>query len=270
MATIRVNGIDVYHEVHGDAGAPWLLNIGGSGGDLRTSSPATSPLNRRFRVLHYDQRGLGRTSVPDGPYTIGDYADDAAAMIETVVDAEHGAPCRVLGTSFGGMVALELAVRRPDLVERMALLVTSPGGDHASYPLSGLASMDQVDAFPIRMRLLDRRWDPDADEPVPGLGPIYDVVEGRARSQPTPDEAPGLHWQLGARDTHDVVARLGSIAIPTFVGCGRFDDQAPMVNSEVMVAAMPDATLRVFDGGHLCMLQDRSVMPAVIDFLAVD
>ena len=82
-----------------------MLNIGGSGGDLRTSSPSTSPLNRHFRVLHYDQRGLGRTSVPDGPYTIEDYADDAAALIDTVVAAEHGAPCHVLGTSFGGGVS---------------------------------------------------------------------------------------------------------------------------------------------------------------------
>ncbi|MFK8023995.1 MAG: alpha/beta fold hydrolase [Ilumatobacter sp.] len=268
MPVADVNGIEVYYEVHGERDAPWLLNIGGSGGDLRLTLPDRSPLNRRFRVLHYDQRGLGRTSVPDGPYSIEDYADDAAAIVEAMIVPEGGVPCHVLGTSFGGMVALNLVLRRPDLVGRMALLVTSPGGDHASFRLSELSSMDPEVAFPLRMRLLDRRWDPDAVEPIPGLGAVYDGVAARARQTPSPEEAPGLARQLAARDTHDVVDRLASISVPTFVGCGRFDDQAPMANSELMARVIPDATLQVFDAGHLCMLQDRGVMPAVGDFLA--
>lgn len=266
MALVSVNGIEVYYEVHGpDAGdAQWLLNIGGSGGDLRHTLPARSPLNKHFRVLHYDQRGLGQTSQPDTEYTIEQYADDAAALIDTII----GGPCHVLGTSFGGMVALNLALKRPELIERLALLVTSPGGEHASYRLTDLAAMDADEAFETRMRLFDTRWDPDADEPIPGLGAVYDFIVAQHRTAQPPDVAVGLARQVAARNGHDVVADLGAIDHPTLVGCGRYDGLAPVANSEIMVDRMPNATLEIFDGGHLVGFQDERVWPTIIDFLS--
>ena len=263
MVTIDINGIDVYTEVHGVEGAPWVLNIGGTGGDLRRTFPARSPLNKHFRVLHYDQRGLGRTDKPEGDSSMAEYADDAAALIERVADG----PCHVVGTSFGGMVALNLAVRRPDLVDRMALLVTSPGGDHASYALPKLAELDPDDAFPIRMRLLDERWNPDAVEPIPGLGLIYDIMVEQHHAVPPPEVQAGLTRQLAARDGHDVVDALPTIGHDTLVVAGRYDGLAPVANSEVLCDRMPNARLAVFDGGHLVPFQDRAVWPTVIEFL---
>lgn len=265
MAIASVNGIDVWYEVHGrDADdCPWLLNIGGSGGDLRRTFPDRSPLNEQFRVVSYDQRGLGRTSKPDADYSMADYADDAAGLIDTVV----GTGCHVIGTSFGGMVALNLALRRPDLVDRLALLVTSPGGEHASYRLPELAEMEPDDAFRTRMKLLDRRWDPSADEPIPDLGAVYDFIVEQQQTTPPPEVAAGLVRQLGARDGHDVVGDLGDIAHRTLVCAGRYDDLAPVANSEVLADRMPRARLEVFDGGHLMMFQDSRVWPTVIDFL---
>ena len=263
MATIELNGIEIHHEVHGDEDAPWLLNIGGSGGDLRRMFPERSPLNAAFRVIHYDQRGLGQSTNPGGDFSMGDYADDAAALIEAVA----GGPCHVVGTSFGGMVALNLAVRRPDLVDRLVLVCTSPGGEHASYPLHELAEMDPDTAFPIRMRNMDERWDPDADEPIPDLGVVYDVIVQQSQNPPTDDEADGLRRQLDARSHHDVVDRLGSIGHETLICAGRFDGTAPLANSELMADRMPAARLEVFEGGHLLMYQDRRVFPTIVEFL---
>ncbi len=195
---------------------------------------------------------------------MADYADDAAALIEQVV----GGPCHVVGTSFGGMVALNLAVRRPDLIDRLALLVTSPGGDHASYALPELAALAPDDAFPIRMRLLDERWDPDAAEPIPGLGVVYDVVVRQHHATTPSDVQAGLDRQLAARDGHDVVESLAAIDHDTLVVAGRYDGLAPLANSELLVERLPNARLDVFDGGHLVMFQDRGVWPTVIDFLA--
>jgi 3-oxoadipate enol-lactonase len=263
MPVIRVNGIEIYHEVHGSDDSPWVLNIGGTGGDLRQTLPAYSPLNKAFRVLHYDQRGLGQTSKPEGDYTMGQYADDAAALIDSVM----GEPCHVVGTSFGGMVAMHLALRRPELIKRLAMLVTSPGGEHASYRLTDLEQLDPDEAFAIRMRLYDQRWDPEADEPIPNLGGVYDFLVAQRDDVPTPDVAAGLARQLEARNGHDVVDRLGSITHPTFVGCGRYDGMAPVANSEVLVDGLPNARLEVFDGGHLLGFQDRTLWPTVVDFL---
>jgi 3-oxoadipate enol-lactonase len=264
MPFAAVNGIDVYFEVHG-AGAP-LLNISGSGNDLRRSPASMLPVNKAFETLSFDQRGLGRTSKPDTDYTMADYADDAAALVHSM----GWARCHVLGTSFGGMVALNLAVRHPDLIERLVLCCTSPGGAAPSYPLHELAARPPDDAFALRMRLLDRRWDPDADQPIPGLGAYYDQMVTAAAAAPDPEQLDGLRRQLAARADHDVVADLSSIRHPTLVCAGRYDDIAPIENSRLLAERIPDARLQVFEGGHIFMIQDRSAFPAIIDFLGGD
>ena len=79
----RVRDIDVYYEIHG--AGPRLLFINGSGGDLRQKPNLfDGPLVDHFEVLAYDQRGLGRTDVPEGPYSMADYGEDAAALLEAV------------------------------------------------------------------------------------------------------------------------------------------------------------------------------------------
>ena len=83
----------------------------------RKPSVLESPLARRFTLLAYDQRGLGQSSKPDRAYRMADYAGDAAQMMEAV----GWSSARVLGISFGGMVAQEFALRYPQKVERLAL-----------------------------------------------------------------------------------------------------------------------------------------------------
>ncbi len=100
MPFVDVRDLSVYYELHGTG--PRVVWINGTGGDLR-QNPArgTGPLEQHFEVLMYDQRGLGRTSKPDAPCTMADYADDAAALM----DALGWERAHVLGVSFGGMVA---------------------------------------------------------------------------------------------------------------------------------------------------------------------
>jgi 3-oxoadipate enol-lactonase len=259
-----VNGIDVYFELHGDG--PPLLYISGTGNDLRRSPASVLPVTRAFETLAYDQRGLGRTSKPEADYTMADYADDAAALVHSM----GWASCHVLGISFGGMVALNLAVRHPDVIDRLVLCCTSPGGTAPSYPLHELGRLEPDEAFATRMRLTDRRWDPDADEPIPGLGSFYDQMVAAAAAPAEPEQLAGLRRQLAARAGHDVVAELPSITHPTLVCAGRYDDIAPMENSELIADRMPHARLQVFEGGHLFMVQDRTAFPAIIEFLRSD
>ncbi len=261
MPFAAVNEIEIYFELHGE-GAP-VLNISGSGNDLRESPPSVIPLNRWFEVLHYDQRGLGRTSAPEATYTMADYADDAAALIESM----GWDRCHVVGTSFGGMVALNLAVRHPEVIDRLVLCCTSPGGEAPSYPLHELARLDPAAAFAERCRLTDRRYDPTADEPIPQLGAYYERIREQAMRPPDANRLAGLARQMSARKGHDVVAELPSIEHPTLVCAGEYDDIAPVANSEMLVERMPNASLRVFDGGHVFMIQDRRAFPAIIEFL---
>src|SRR5436853_2491147 len=118
MPTVTANGIDIYYERRGDG--PRLLFLNGSGATLETSKLIIDPFTERFDVVAHDQRGLGRTTVPPGPYTMAEYAADAAA----VLDAVGWETARVVGISFGGMVAQELAVTWPERVDRLALACT--------------------------------------------------------------------------------------------------------------------------------------------------
>jgi 3-oxoadipate enol-lactonase len=258
---LEVNGLDLHYERYGSG--PPLLNISGSGADLRNAVADRSPLNKAFDVIHYDQRGLGQTSIPDGPYTMADYADDAAA----VMDAVGWETANVIGTSFGGMVALNMALRHGRRISKLVLNCTSPGGLLPSFPLEQLEKMDTEAAIEMKLGLFDSRWNPGADDPIPGLGKIYDQMIQRMRQEPTPEAQRGYHLQLEARSHHDVLQQLHHIDCPTLVCAGEFDDQAPLPNSMAIVDGINNARLKVFQGGHLFLIQDRSAFGYIIDFL---
>jgi 3-oxoadipate enol-lactonase len=259
----RVRGIDLYYELHGDG--PRVLSISGTGGDLRANPlRGSGALEQRCSVLMYDQRGLGQSSKPDVAYTMADYADDAAGLLDVV----GWSRCHVLGVSFGGMVAQHLALRHPDRVERLVLACTSPGGaGGSSYDLRLLDEYEGDERTRRWLPLLDTRNDVSVDPPAlaPGIAPILTALQ-----RPGADDAiaaMGLRRQLDARGDHDVWDQLPEITAPTLVIGGRYDAQAPPENSERMAARIPGARLVLCDGGHVFMLQDPRAWPTIVDFL---
>jgi 3-oxoadipate enol-lactonase len=256
--------IRLYYELEGTGER--LLVISGTGGDLRDRPRLTEgPIVEQFEVLAYDQRGLGQSGVPDGPYTMAQYADDAAGLLEAL----GWDSCRVFGISFGGMVAQELALRHPGRVDRLVLACTSSGGaGGASYPLHELMGQTDEASVVRRMEILDTRWDAAWRE---AHADQVKAISDRFRLQRTgdvSDRASGPALQLEARSHHDTADRLGQISCPTLVCGGRFDGTAPPANSDYLASHIPGAELAMFDGGHLFLIQDRAAMPAVIEFLS--
>ena len=264
MPFVRVRDLDINYEIRGTG--PRLRSIGGSGGDLRTHlSDETRLLDRHFTVLAYDQRGLGRTTKPDVPYTMADYADDAAGLL----DAVGWASAHVVGLSFGGMVAQHLAIRHPARVERMVLGCTSPGGvGGSSYDLRRHQDLEPAARARASLAILDARSDLTVDPPVlaPGVAQVM-AAFGAAQRTADPEAAMGFRRQLDARAGHDATAGLATIGAPTLVVAGRHDLQAPLVNSEYLAARIPGARLYVAEGGHLFMVQDPTAWPVMIAFL---
>lgn len=259
-------GIHLHHERAGSG--PPLLYIGGTGGDLRaTPNVLQGPLVEHFEVLAYDQRGQGRSDKPDEAYSMAQYADDAADLLAAV----GWSRAHVMGVSFGGMVAQELAIRHPDLVDRLVLACTSSGGTGgASYPLHELEALPDDERFARHLSLSDVRrddaWQAANAEQVAQLRTFADGQAGLGAGDP--GAAAGRRRQLEARSHHDTTDRLGDIASPTFVCAGRHDGIAPVANGELLVERIPDARLQVFEGGHLFLLQDRTSWPAIIEFLS--
>ncbi len=261
MPTAAINGIDVYFERRG--AGPRVLFLNGSGATLAASGVLLDVFAARCDVLAHDQRGLGRTSIPPGPYALADYAADAAALLDHV----GWETCRVVGMSFGGMVAQELAIMIPDRVERLALLCTSPGGPLPSYPLHDLAALTEAERAPKYLPLLDTRFTPEWLEAHESDRALVAMMAARTAGKKSAEVVRGELAQLDARRRHDVVDRLGAITCPTLVAAGRFDGIAPLANSEALADRISDATLTVYEGGHAFVAQDRRAFHEIIDFL---
>ena len=264
MPIARVNGIELYFERAG-AGPP-VLFISGTGGDLRNEpSVFDGPLAKGFDLLAYDQRGLGQSGKPDIAYTMADYADDAAALM-----ADQGwDAAAVIGVSFGGMVAQELAIRHPGQVKRLVLACTSPGGaGGASFPFHEIEHLKGQ----ARARYLIPISDTRRDDAWAAAHPDqYALFVAMGAADPYADEAGhamGAHRQVEARAAHDTWDRLAQIACPTLIAAGRYDGIALPSTQEKLASRIPGAGLQWFEGGHLFIIQDRTAAPAMAAFLS--
>jgi len=261
MSTVGADGVELYYERHGSG--PRLLFVNGSGMTIEKSRGLYSLFDPSFDFLTFDPRGLGRSGPVTRPYAMADCAADALA----VMDAEGWDTARVLGVSFGGMVAQELAVIAPGRVERLALLCTSPGGpDRSSYPLHELESLSAEKRSQLLRQLIDTRFDDAWLAAHPGDAALAAMLESQ-EPQPDPQLRRGELAQLEARRTHDVWDRLPVITSPTFIGCGRYDGLASPDNSAAMASAIAGAELHEYEGGHIFFAQDARSVPDVIEFL---
>ena len=246
MSKVKIRDIEVYYEVRGEG--PRLLYIGGTGGDLRDKPNIfDSPLSEHFKILAYDQRGLGQTDKPDKPYTMADYAEDAHQLVQSVGwNSSH-----VLGVSFGGMVAQEYALRFPSMVERLVLACTSSGGrGGASYPLHELSGLGSEDRAGILIGLLDNRmgeaWRRSNPEKY---GEALKEMMTPSPFIDEPGRAVGAVRQLEARREHDTFDRLPQLGMPVYI-------------------ARAGSALEFFEGGHMFLRQDPNAFKRIVSFLS--
>ena len=263
MPIFERSSISINYEIFGSG--PRVLFFNGSGGSIEGSQLLINAFARTFQVLVHDQRGLGKTSVPDGPYSMADYAQDAAALLDHV----GWQTTQVIGLSFGGMVAQEFGVTYPERVERLVLMCTSAGGiARSSYPLHQLAHLPTDERNKAMRLLTDTRFTDEwlAEHPVDAE--IMRFQEDRPDTQKTNLQILGEQLQLEARIGHDVAGRLHLISAPTLVAAGRFDGIAPLANSQAIAERIPHSTLTVYEGGHPFYTQDRQAMRDIRTFLS--
>jgi len=262
MPSAKRHGTALHFETTG-AGPPVLLVMGlgmTASGWWRTVPVLTAA---GFRVIAFDNRGVGRSDRPPGPYSVAELADDASA----VLDATGVPRAHVYGISLGGMIAQELALRHPERVDRLVLGATTPGGRVA------------ISADAATLAFFQRRGQMPADEAVWASVPYNYAARTRAehgeriaedisRRLSQPIEAEPYRAQLSAALGHDCAGRLGDLAAPTLVIHGAEDRMVPFANAEILRDLIPSARLHVLPGAaHLYPTDDPTADPAVADFL---
>ncbi len=266
MPTARANGIEIYYEEHG-SGEPLLL-IMGWGGNAATWKPQIPGLAGQYRIIAFDNRGVGRTTAPEEPYTTGQMAADTVGLL----DALELPDAHVFGISMGGMIAQEMALAYPERVRTLILGCTSPGSKRAAgsallqrelgeFRKTSEESTQDAHWF---SEFLKRLWSDEAlaqDD-----GHLQDFVLSLIRFPPP---VHGLRGQAAAIAAHDTYDRLSQIRQPTLVITGDEDPLIDPRNSGILSKRIPGAELRCFPGlKHAFHLeQPEQVNSVIVDFI---
>lgn len=266
MPKAKVNEVNIDYAVHG-RGEPLVL-IQGLGGPRSGWIFQTRAFGKYYRVITFDNRGVGKSDKPGGSYTVRTMADDTIALLDYLgVDKAH-----VLGISLGGMIAQEIAINYPERVRKLILACTAAetgATDESVITAMGLGDgssgaegrdlrgvdmakvMSAVISLSYNRRLFRLLFLP--------LAKIY-LRFG---------EVKGISGQLEAAAAYSTLDRLQQIKAPTLVIVGTGDKLMPVHSSEVLADRIPGARLVKVEGGsHSFFMEMRGRFnKEVLDFL---
>lgn len=243
-------GVRIAYEVRGD-GAPLVL-VHGLAYDRAGWGRFPDLLAEHFRVLLLDNRGVGESDAPEGPYAVAQMAADVVAVLDDAgVERTH-----LFGVSLGGYIAQELALTHPERVEKLVLCSTAPGGPKA-HPMPQ-RTVDVFARYPTIEREAGLRMFVENSLGDRGVRELPELVEEIFAYRL--EHAPSFTaWQAQAfaGATYDSYDRIGAIETPTLVLHGGDDIVVDPRNAELLGELLPNARVEVVPNrGHLFVWED--------------
>lgn len=243
------------------AGAPVVL-VHGLGYARWGWEPVAEQLAERFEVVLLDNRGIGESDAPPGPYTAAEMAGDVLG----VMDEAGLSRANVLGTSLGGMIAQELALAAPERVDRLVLVCTTPGGANAA-PMPAQTVRLMAEAPSLEPVVALRKFVENALAP----GASVELVEGILAHRIATAQPPAA-WmaQAAAGAAFDAWDRLPELAVPTLVLHGTEDAVVDVANADLLATRIAGARVVRFEGcGHLLFWEEPDRFLEIVgEFLA--
>lgn len=246
MTYVMSKNQQIYYHVHSHEGTPLIL-IPGLGAPSEIWFKQIGPFSNEHTLITMDNRGAGRSAMPDEPYTMEIFADDVAA----VLDAENIDKCIVLGSVMGGMIAQEFYHRYPDRVEKLILTGTSVGPGDTEFVLSDPEALDVLS-----------REVPDNHEEYKKLLTDYAACYFHPSYQEhNPREIEMLvlllleimqpdyahkHQLAACFQVKTFSSRLKEIKVPTLILHGEDDKVCPLANAQLLADRIPNSRFEVF------------------------
>jgi proline iminopeptidase len=263
VTTAALDGVELFH-VEVGSGPPCLVMHGGLGADHLMYRPWLDALADRVELVYYDHRCNGRSSSPPlETMTIEQLADDAAALLAHL-GYERAV---VLGHSYGGFIAQELALRHPERVRALVLVDTTPGQLGTDEPTGDQGPPPPPEFFETMLELAEEQ--PDTARFLELMLPLYlhqaDPVEVAAKMEGTISKLDVAQQSMAVLAGWSSVDRLGSIRGPVLVIGGRHDIFTSLPQSVRIATRIPGAQLEVFEAsGHMPFIDEPERFTAVV------
>lgn len=261
MPTTTVNGIEIAYELEGD-GEQTIVLVNGLADTLESwALQMDALLGAGYRVLRFDNRGVGRSDLPAGPYTTELFAQDTKALVDELELTDF----HLIGVSMGGMIAQEYALAHPQDLRSLTLACTyAAPGPFCSRMFSLWAEMAPAMGVATVMRDVTL-W----AFTVPFFSEQPEMLaefESEMAAIDQPLEA--YLAQLSSIRTHDTTDRIGAVTVPTLVLAGEQDILIPVSLSRELHTAIDGSRWATTPGGHACLWESAEPFNAtVLDFL---
>jgi 3-oxoadipate enol-lactonase len=257
MAVAELNGVRIYYDLTGDASLPALVLSNSLGASLAMWEPQVNPLGSRFRLLRYDTRGHGNSSVPPGPYTIAALGQDVLHLLD-FLDIEQASFC---GISMGGVIGQWLGVNSPDRIHKLVLANTAAKIGVAEVWNTRIETVLRDGLDSVIPGTLERWFTPPFHAAHPEIIAAISAMLHATNVQ-------GYAGCCAAIRDADFRASLQAIHTPTLVIAGTQDPVTTPEDAQFLAENIPEASYIELPAAHLSNVEAASEFnAALLNFL---
>lgn len=240
MSNFEHAGVRLHYQVEGREGAPWLVLSNSLGTTLQMWDPQMPALLQHFRVLRYDTRGHGGSSVPPGPYSIDQLGGDVIALMDAVgIQRAH-----FCGLSMGGMTGIWMGIHQPRRLDRLVLCNTAAQIGTAEAWNARIATVSAQGMEAVTGAVIERWFTP------PYVARAPQQVE-QVRAMLLATDRAGYAANCAAVRDMDQRSGAATIGVPTLVIAGTHDQATPARDGEWLAQQIPGARYLELDAAHL-------------------
>ena len=265
MPKVKVNGIDIYYETAGSGEA--LVLISGLGYPLWQWHKMTPFLTEHFQVISFDNRGVGQTDKPAGPYSAQMLAEDTTGLLDALgIDNAI-----IMGHSMGGFIAQAMALDFSEKVSKLVLCSTNFGGpNHVPVSAEAMAVLSDVISDPLTRFTngLQVSTAPGWADANPQI--VQEWIEWRI-ANPIDMASYQAQMAIGLAlipEEASFESKLSNISVPTLILFGAHDKVVPPENAKLLAKQLTkNTTVIIPDAGHFFPMEmPEAASQIVIDF----